>query len=122
MKRKLSEIISALLLSLILLIILDVFSTTIIPSIGMGKIKLNFSVLFILFLSFYIESPMLALFILFSQFAHSIFTIEGWAFGTFTGVISGIIISQLKDVLNFNSHVTTVLISFFYQFLWFGIM
>lgn len=122
MKLKFKDIVLALFLSVCLLIILDIISTAVIPALGFHKFKLTFNVLIILFLGFYIDSPYLPIFILIIQSFHSVFTIEGWAYGTFTGVIISLLLGQLKDLLHFRSTLLTVFITFIFQYLWFLIV
>jgi hypothetical protein len=122
MRLRFGELVSALFLSLLLLIVLDIFSTTIVPSLGIAHLTLNFTILFVLFLNFYVDHSLMAVVILISQYVHSLFTVESWAYGTFTGILTGFVLSQLKEVVDFDSPLITSLICFFYQLLWFGVI
>jgi hypothetical protein len=48
--------------------------------------------------------------------------VEGWAFGTFTGVIVCMIIGYVKDHLQFSSPLSTMILTQVFQILWFIII
>jgi hypothetical protein len=88
-------------LTLVLLVVLEVISATVFPLIGIEKYQIPFNILIVLYLSFKLDSPYLALLILLVQYFHSLFSIEGWAIGTFIGVLISRIIYLFKETVEF---------------------
>ncbi len=113
------EILPSLFITILILFLLEVLSTSVLPLFGLVNYMIPFNVLIILFLGFKIESPYLAIMILCVQYAHSIFTIEGWEMGTIAGVLICIVISYLRDLLHFSSNLLTIVTTQLFQFLWF---
>lgn len=101
-----------------LLFVLNIFSTAFIPALGFEEMKLSFNILIVLYLALKVDSHLKAYFILFIQYFHSAFTIEGWAIGTFIGLFSTITVRFLKDLLDFSSWPMTLLIVSVYQLFW----
>ena len=108
--------------TLILLLFIEIISTAVLPAIGIVNYKIPIDILVILFLGFRLETPFLAIFILFIQLFHSIFSVEGWAYGTFTGVIVCMVIGYVKDHLQFTSILSTMILTQLFQILWFVIV
>jgi hypothetical protein len=111
----------SLLLSLILLVGFEIFSSAVLPVIGFERHRFAFNILLILFLSFRVESPLLPLFILLIQVFHAAFSIEGWADGAFAGVLLSMIMSYVKHVVDFSSRWKTIFIIQLSQLAWFCI-
>jgi hypothetical protein len=102
-----------------LLIFLEIFSSAILPAIGINNFKPAFNVLIILFLAFKLEWPFLPFLILFYQYIHSVFSIEGWASGTLAGIIIALSVKYVKDMLNFSSALSTIVVVQVFQTFWF---
>lgn len=119
MRFKFTEYVPSLLITLLVLVVLDIFTSSIIPSFGAHNFKLSFNILIILYLGFRLDTPFLPLFVLFLQLFHSAFSIEGWAHGTFAGVFICLIIGYVKELLSFSSALSTIVVSFLFQALWF---
>lgn len=122
MRFNLPELSLALLKTLGLLVFLEIVSTSLFPAIGLENIKLAFSVLIVLFLAFKLETPLLPFFILIIQYFHSIFSIEGWATGTVVGIIISLSVRFLKDLLQFSSAISTIIVVQIFQIIWFLLM
>lgn len=103
----------------ILLIILEIFSSAFLPSLGIVDFKPAFSVLIVLFLAFKLETPVLPFLILVTQYVHSIFSIEGWAIGTLAGIIVSLSVRFLKDLLDFTTAISTIIVVQIFQIAWF---
>jgi hypothetical protein len=106
----------------LLLIVLEIFSTAFLPAIGLNNIKLAFSVLIVLFMAFKLETPFLAILILVIQYVHSIFSIEGWAIGTLVGIIISLSVKYLRDLLQFSTAVSTIIVVQIFQIAWFAMV
>lgn len=119
MKIKLSDALPSLLITLLMLILLEIIGSTLFPVLGLAKYRLPFNILIILFLGFKLETPILSFLILVVQYFHSLFTIEGWAMGTFAGVFVCILISYFRELIHFSSSVVTVIITQIFQIVWF---
>lgn len=103
----------------LLLIFLEVFTTAILPSFGIVNLKPAFSVLIVLFLAFKFNHSALPYLIFVTQYVHSIFSIEGWAIGTLTGIIISFSLRFLKDLLDFSTALSTIIVVQVFQLAWF---
>ncbi len=103
----------------ILLIILEIFTSAFLPTIGIVDFKPAFSVLIVLFMAFKLDTPILPYLILITQFVHSIFSIEGWAIGTLAGVLVSLSVRYLKDLLDFSTAISTIIVVQIFQLAWF---
>lgn len=119
MNFKFFEVIPSLLITLALLIILDVFSASIIPAFGIQKFKLAFNILIILFLAFKVDTPFLPIIVLLIQIFNSAFSIEGWAHGAFAGVLVCMLIGYVKEMLHFSTFLSTIVVTEIFQLVWF---
>lgn len=119
MRYTIGEVALGLLKTLFLLIIVEMFTTTFLPAIGIENFKPAFSVLIVLFLAFKIETPLLPFLILIIQYVHSAFSIEGWGAGTFVGILVSISVRYVKDMLNFTSALSTIIVVQIFQIIWF---
>jgi hypothetical protein len=109
-------------ITLLILIVLEIFSTALVPMLGITKYRIPFNVLIILYLGFKLETPYTSILIFALQYTHSFFSIEGWEMGTIAGVMICIVISYLKDLLHLSSALITILVTQMFQFLWFVIV
>lgn len=105
----------------LILILLEVFTSAILPAIGIINFKPEFNVLIILYLAFKLETPGVSYVILFIQYVHSLFSIEGWAIGTFAGVLIYLSVGYIKDMLNFTTAISTIVVVQIFQLIWFVI-
>ncbi len=119
MRYTLKDLAVRLVLTLLLLFFLDIVNTSFLPIMGHGRYIIPFNVLLIIFLGFRIESPYLSLMILFLQYFHSLFTIEGWEMGTIAGVLICLLISYLKEIIHFSTVFMTILVVQLFQAFWF---
>lgn len=119
MNQRMSSLLISLTITIILLTVLEIISTTVIPAIGLRNFILPFNVLFILFLGFRVSTSALPVLVLVVQLFHSVFSVEGWAHGTFTGIIICVAISFLSDIIDFTSALSTMVITFISLLVWF---
>ena len=103
----------------LLLVVLEIFTTAFLPAVGILNFRPEFNVLIVLFLAFKLETPVLAWLILVVQYAHSLFSIEGWAIGAFTGVLISLSVRYLKDMLDFSTAISTIVVVQLFQIAWF---
>ena len=102
-----------------LLIVLEVITSALLPAMGIIDFKPAFNVLVVLYLAFKLDLPILPFLILYFQYIHSLFSIEGWASGTFTGILVSISVRYIKDMLNFTSAMSTIIVVQIFQIIWF---
>ena len=119
MKLKIKQILPSLVITLLLLVVLEIITTSLFPALGMSKYRLPFNILIVLFLGFKLETPFLPIIILFVQYFHAFFSIEGWETGTFAGVVICLIVSYLRDILHFTNAFVTMTLTQIFQFVWF---
>ena len=105
--------------TVIILIGLEIISTTFFPAIGLKNFRPSFNILIILYIGFRLESPFVAFLILVVQYTHSFFSIEGWALGTVSGVIVCMIISYLRELIHFSTKLLTIVVVQIFQMAWF---
>ncbi len=118
---KSSDIPIRLLITVLILIVLEVLASAFLPLFGLNKYMIPFNILIVLYVGFKLETPYLAIIILVLQLTHSLFSIEGWEYGTIAGVLICIVIAYLRDLLHFTSSFVTMLTVFLFQILWFFI-
>jgi len=106
-------------LTLLLLIILEVLTATVLPLIGIENYQVPFNILIVLYLSFKLDNPYLAVLIFIVQFFHSLFSIEGWAIGTFIGVLISRVIYIFKETVQFFTFPLVILVVQASFLLWF---
>ncbi len=116
---RLKYIIQPMLITLVILILLEIFSSTVMPIMGVVNYRLSFNILIIIYMGFRIQAPVLALQIAAVQYVHSMFTIEGWELGTIAGIIICVAISYLREVLHLSSALLTILVMVVFQLAWF---
>lgn len=122
MNSQMKDTIFPLLFTLIILVILEIFSTSLLPLFGTCEVPHSFNILVVLFLGFKVESPYIAILILVTQYFHSFFSIEGWEMGTIAGIVICVTISYLKDLIHFTSSAITILVTQIFQLVWFSIV
>ncbi len=118
----LEKLIPAYLLTLLSLIVLEILGSTVFPLLGLAKYRLPFNVIVILYISFRLSTPYTAILIFGIQYFHSFFSIEGWGMGTFIGVILSMSIMYMRELVQFTSKISTAIISFVFQLVWFLIL
>lgn len=119
MKYSVPDIIVGFLKTVLLLIGLEIFTSAILPAVGIVDFKPAFNVLIILFLAFKLEVPFLPFLILSFQYIHSVFSIEGWATGTIAGILISLSVRYVKDMLNFSTAISTIIVVQIFQIAWF---
>lgn len=122
MTSQLKRLLVPLAATVLMLIFLEVVSTALLPVMGFGPYRISFSVLLTLFMAFKLETPYLPFLILIMQYIHSFFSIGGWEPGTIAGVLICVVISYLKNIIHFTSHVVTIVVTEVFQVLWFCIV
>ena len=118
-KYSLKDILLGLAKTSVLLILLELISSVIFPSLGLQNFKPAFNVLIVLFLAFKLETPGLAFIILALQYIHSVFSIEGWAAGTLTGVLISLSVKYVIEMLNFSTAISTIIVVQIFQLAWY---
>jgi hypothetical protein len=113
------DVIVGVLKTTLLLIILEIVASAVLPALGIISFKPAFIVLIVLYLAFKLENPVLPFLILYFQYIHSVFSIEGWAAGTFTGILISVSVRYVKDMLNFTSAFSTIIVVQIFQIAWF---
>ncbi|PIP96786.1 MAG: hypothetical protein COW00_17195 [Bdellovibrio sp. CG12_big_fil_rev_8_21_14_0_65_39_13] len=119
MRSELKDLALPVIKTLIILIVLEVFSTSILPVLGLVKYRIPFNIMIVLYLGFKLNVSYLAVLILFYQYVHSLFSTEGWEMGTLVGIIISIVISYLRDLIHFRSSAVTIFVTQLFQVLWF---
>ena len=119
MRMKLSHLITSFSLTLVLLVIFEIITSTLLPAFGWTEHRLAFNVLVILFMAIRLNSPVLPWLIMILQFVHSAFSIEGWALGTLAGIIVMIVANYLKELLQLTTPIIAMFTALFFQVVWF---
>ena len=115
-------LIKSMLLTIIVLIVLEIFSSSVIPMLGLTNLRLSFNVLIVLYLVLRVSITPIPFCIMLIQMVHSLFSIEGWALGTIAGIIVLFFMNYLKDLIHFSSGITTMITVQISQLGWFVIM
>lgn len=119
MKSEIKDIILPFFLSLLVLIFLEIFGTTMMPIIGLQNYMIPFHVLIVLYLGFKLQTPYISILILIVQYVHSFFTVSGWEVGTIAGILICVLISYLRELLHFTSAIMTIFVTQLFQTVWF---
>lgn len=119
MRSDLKDIALPVIKTLIILIVLEIFSTAILLMFGLVKYRIPFNIMVVLYLGFKLNVSYLSILILFYQYVHSLFSTEGWEMGTLVGIIISIVISYLRDLIHFTSSAVTIFVTQLFQTLWF---
>lgn len=104
------------LISILLLILVEVITTTILPLVGLGAIRFSFFTLLILFVSFYKNSNLISLYIIVFSFVHSIFSVETWYLSAFIGIFSSVVVAYFSELINLSNNIVTMLFVLIFQF------
>ncbi len=116
---KFSHLVTSFSLTLVLMIIFEVITSSLLPAIGWFEYRLAFNVLVILFMAIRLNAPILPWLILALQLVHSAFSIEGWALGTLAGILVMILANYLKELLQLTSPIIAMLTALLFQIIWF---
>jgi hypothetical protein len=108
-----------LVITVLILIVSEVLSSTLLPLMGLDNYRLPFHIIIVLYFGFKLESAYTAIFIFIIQYFHSFFSIEGWEIGTISGIFICILVSYLKNLIHFKSNFMTIFITQMFQFIWF---
>lgn len=119
MKMKLSHIAIALVITIAFLLGLEVVTATLLPVLNWHEYRLTFHVLLIIFLAIRLDTPLVPWMILALQLIHSAFSVEGWAIGTFAGIIVLLSANYLKEVLHLTTAFMTMVTVQLFQIIWF---
>ena len=119
MRMRFSQILISFILTVILLIGLEIVTSTLLPAFGWKEYRLTFNVLIVLFIAIRLEHPVVPWMILGLQVVHSIFSIEGWALGTLAGLIVMTSANYLKELLHLTTAIMTMLTVQLFQIIWF---
>jgi len=118
-KYSIKDIALGLIKTSLLLVFMELISSVIFPAIGFQEFKPAFNVLIVLFLAFKLETPGLAFLILIFQYIHSVFSIEGWAAGTLTGILISLSVKYVREMLNFSTAISTIVVVQIFQLGWY---
>lgn len=116
---KFIHLVIALVLTILSQVILEVLSSTVFPIMGLHEFRLSFNILIVLFLALNFNSTFLPFIILIIQWFHSAFSIEGWALGTFAGVLISMLVNYTKELLHFSSRAGIMVVVGIFQVVWF---
>ncbi len=119
MRSEIKNVVAPMIITVIILIILEVFATSLLPVFGIKHFILPFNIGVILFFGFRFQTPYLPLFILIVQYFHSFFTVEGWEPGTIAGIMVCVLISYLRELIHFSSAAATMIVMQIFQTFWF---
>lgn len=119
MRMRLSQILVSYALTLLFLVGLEIVTATVLPAFGWHEYRLTFNVLVILFLAIRMDSPAVPWMILGLQVLHSVFSVEGWALGTFAGLVVMVSANYLKEVLQLSTAFMTMITVQLFQVIWF---
>jgi hypothetical protein len=115
---KLKNIIVSSIFMYIILIVFEIISSTVLPAFFSNDLRPNFYILFTLFICFFIDLPVTALLIYLVQLVHSAFSFQGWAEGTFIGVLFFVIFNYLKEYIRLSRNFYIIIISFLSMLVW----
>lgn len=104
---------------MMLLVVLEIVSSALLPSLGIMRYRIPFNILLVIYLGFKIQAGSLPILVFLIQYLHSFFSVEGWAIGTFTGIVVAILVTVLKDILHISNLAMTIIVSLFFQIVWF---
>ncbi len=116
--RKKENIIS-LIQTLFILGFINLFVSSLFHFFGHNSFENPLHILIILYFSIKFDSTERPFIILLVELLQGAFSVEGWAYGTFTGVILSILLLPFKGFLHFSNYFVMFLVSFFFQVSWF---
>lgn len=98
---------------------LEVFVSSVIPAMFSTFHIPQFMPLFVLFMGIKWDSPLRPIYILILNLIHASFSTEGWAIGTFLGVLLAWPLSYLREIAHFGSTFVLIIFSFLFHIVWF---
>ncbi len=119
MKLRFSQLMVAYAITLGLLMGLEIVTSSVLPAFGWYEYRLTFNILIIIFLAIRLNSSALPWMIMGFQLVHSIFSIEGWALGTFASLIVMMVANYLKDLLQLTTALVTMITVQLFQLVWY---
>lgn len=119
MRLRFSQMLMSFAITIGLLVGLEIITSTLLPALGWYEYRLTFNVLILIFLAIRLDSPLVPWMILNIQIVHSIFSVEGWALGTFAGIIVMLSANYLKELLHLTTAVMTMITVQLFQLIWF---
>lgn len=122
MNAQLRHLVIRMFVTLLILLVLETLASSLFPMLGMSRYRVPFNVLIVLYLTFKLRTPWIAVMVFLVQWFHSFFSVEGWEMGTIAGVLVAIVVSYLKDLLHFSSSITTIVLTQLFQCLWLAIV
>jgi len=118
MKLRFSQLMTAFAISLGILIGLEIITSSLLPALGWYEYRLTFNVLIIIFLAIRLNSASLPWMIIGFQVIHSVFSVEGWALGTFASLIVMLVANYLKELLHLTTALVTMVTVQLFQLVW----
>ena len=106
-------------ITILLIIPLNIFFTSVIPSFGIHGFLPPFHILTITFLSLRAHTSFLPFCILIIQIFHSLFTIESWAYQTIAGITLSILLHYANKITHFSSAISIIIVTFSSSFIWY---
>ncbi len=112
---------SFLLLSITILIVisLEIISQVLFSIFGLSNYFLRFDILAIIYLILRYSVYYIAVFIFIIEYINSFFTLESWEIGTISGIALFIMISILKNFIDFTSNIMNIFVIQLFQVIWF---
>jgi hypothetical protein len=107
-------------ITLIFLILFNIFFTATLPALGIANFKIPLNILIVLFLCFKLRITVLSIMILIIQYTNSFFTTEHWTIGTIAGILTVWVLNYLSDIIDLSSAVITILVTLAFSLFWFG--
>lgn len=118
MKLRFSQLMTAFAISLGILVGLEIMTSSLLPALGWYEYRLTFNVLIIIFLAIRLNSASLPWMIVGFQVIHSVFSVEGWALGTFASLIVMLVANYLKELLHLTTALVTMVTVQLFQLVW----
>ncbi len=115
---RIKDFVWMMLKTLFLVFILDFLSSSFFPIFQQTYFFPSFHILILIYLAFFQPAHRLPFLVLIIESFHSLFTVEGWALGTITGIIVGNILVLIRDTIQFSSFFATFLLVYAVQVLW----
>lgn len=103
----------------LIFLFMEVFVSSFIPAMISTFHLPQFMPIFILFLGVRWDSPYRPVYILLLNIIHASFSTEGWAIGTFLGVLLAWPLGSLREIVHFSSTFVLSIFSFFFHLTWF---
>lgn len=104
--------------TILICVVFDILFMIFFPLFSLKWVAISVTQVVIIFLSFSLSYSWLPYGIMLLQITHSLFSLEGWALGTFIGVVLCLIMSRLKAVVQFSGPISIILTTYFGQLAW----